>query len=110
MQRDAAYAYVGETSTDANLEARLNAHLPSLLCYEPHDPFPPLTRPVADVVAEVLLRTGTFVHALIRSWGIPPINLPNPPASPMSASGQKRTSTNTWVKPCREAASARMNC
>jgi len=36
---DGAHAYMDETSADADLKARLNAHLPSLLCYEPSDPF-----------------------------------------------------------------------
>lgn len=36
---DAVHAYIAEIPADADLEGRLNAHLPSLLCYEPHDSF-----------------------------------------------------------------------
>lgn len=36
---DAVHAYMADIPIDADLRARLNAHLPSLLCYEPHDPF-----------------------------------------------------------------------
>lgn len=36
---NAVHAYMAEIAADADLEARLNAHLPSLLCYEPSAPF-----------------------------------------------------------------------
>jgi len=34
---DAMNAYLHESVVDAELSQRLNVHLPSLLCYEPHD-------------------------------------------------------------------------